>query len=145
MSGAFTGSVSFAGTAMETGTAVSDVFLVKMSSAGDETWSKHIKGSRNDRAIAVEVSPIGDVAILTNYYSEDITVTGVVDTLHNGFRNLTGTATQYHMGIYTFKKDNGDYRWWYSYGVGSTVGGGGGIGYTIRCTDEGVWYIGGST
>lgn len=143
VTGGFTGEMTLAGLLISTGTAVNDVFFVKYSLTGDESWAKHIKGSRSDRAIGVEISPIGDVAVLSDYYSEDITITGVADTLYNGFRNLNGTPTTYHMAVYTFNKDNGDYRWWYSYGQGSTVGGGGALGAYIRCTEEGVWYIGG--
>lgn len=145
VSGTFTGTTTFASTEMTTATAVSDMFLTKYSATGDETWAKHIKGSRNDKVAGIEVSPIGDVAVLSSYYSEDISITGVTDTIHTGFRNLAGAPTQYHIGVFTFKKTTGDYRWWYSYGQGSTAGGGGGLAMYIRCTDEGVWYVGGNT
>jgi hypothetical protein len=142
VSGAFSGTTTLAGATLTTNTAINDLFLVKYSPTGDESWVKHIKGSRSDKAAGIEISPIGDVAVLSNYRSEDITINQSTDTLQNGF-GKAGDANQDHLGIFTFNKDNGDYRWWYSFGQGSTVGGGGAFGNSIRVTNEGVWYVGG--
>jgi len=142
VTGGFSGTTILAGATLTTNTAINDIFLVKYTSTGDESWSKHIKGSRSDKAVGIEISPIGDVAVLSNYRSEDITINQSTDTLQNGF-GKAGDATADHLGVFTFNKDNGDYRWWYSFGQGSTVGGGGASAYSIRVTNEGVWYIGG--
>lgn len=141
--GAFSGTATLAGMTFSSKTAINDLFLLKYTPSGDESWVKHIKGSRSDKAVGVDVSPFGDVAIVSTYRSEDFTINESTDTIHNGFVSA-GDATTDHLGVFTFKKDNGDYRWWYSFGQGSTVGGGGGVANYIRATNEGVWYVGGS-
>ncbi|MGQ8337802.1 hypothetical protein ACUNWD_14735 [Sunxiuqinia sp. A32] len=142
--GTFTGEFTFAGSTLTTAAGVDDLFLVKYLADGTESWSKRIGGTRNDKAAAVEVSNYGDVAISASYYSEDITVSGTSYILQNGFAS-TGDATQYHLGVFTFNQNSGNYRWWYSFGRGSTVNGGGGAAAYLRCSDEGVWYVGGQT
>ncbi|HOF92819.1 MAG TPA: T9SS type A sorting domain-containing protein [Bacteroidales bacterium] len=141
VSGAFTGSTTLAGTNLSTQTAINDLFLLKYTPLGEESWVRHIKGSRSDAVTGIEISPIGEVAVMSTYYSEDITIDQSTDTLQNGFATKEGEAKAHHIGIFTFDKDNGDYRWWYSFGQGSTVGGGGAVGSSIRVTDEGVWYV----
>lgn len=142
--GTFTGTTTFANTQLATATGVNNIIFVKYNSDGSAAWAKRIGGTRSDLAVAVETSDFGDVAVCGNYYSEDITVTGTTDVLQNGFAK-TGDPTQYHMGVFTFNKASGAYRWWYSYGQGSTVNGGGGIASYLHCTSEGVWYLGGQT
>lgn len=144
VTGTFSGSTTLAGTNLATQTAINDLFLLKYTSSGVESWVRHIKGSRNDKAAGVEISPIGNVAVLSSYYSEDITIDQSTDTLQNGFATKEGDANQTHIGVFAFDKNNGDYCWWYSFGQGSTVGGGGAIASNIRVTNEGVWYIVGS-
>lgn len=141
VAGTFTGNASFAGTALTTAAGANDVLLVKYTASGNEVWAKRMGGTRGDKAVDLAVSDFGDVAVCCNYYSEDITVTGVDDILNNGYAK-EGEADQYHIGIFTFGKETGTYRWWYSWGYNSTVGGGGGEAYVLRCTDEGVYYIG---
>lgn len=142
--GTFTGTTTFANTQLATATGVNNIFFLKYDSNGTALWAKRIGGTRNDLAVTVETSDFGDVAVCGNYYSEDITVTGTTDVLQNGFAK-TGDAIQYHMGVFTFNKATGAYRWWYSYGQGSTVNGGGGIASYLHCSNEGVWYLGGQT
>ncbi len=141
--GTFTGTVSFASTSLETTSGVNDLFIGQLSSDGTENWAKRIGGSRNDVAVAIETSPFGDVAICCSYYSEDITITGSSDTYDNGFVDLDADAVRAHLAVFTFKQNSGDYRWWYSFGAGSTTGSGQAEGDYLRCTDEGVWYVGG--
>lgn len=141
VAGTFTGNAAFAGTALTTAAGANDILLVKYTAGGNEVWAKRMGGTRGDKAVDLAVSDFGDVAVCCNYYSEDITVTGVDDILNNGYAK-EGEADQYHIGIFAFDKETGTYRWWYSWGYNSTVGGGGGEAYVLRCTDEGVYYIG---
>ncbi len=141
--GTYTGTISLASTSLTTSTDINDLFILKLSSDGSQTWAKRIGGSRDEDAMAIETSPIGDVAICCNYYSEDITITGTSETYDNGFVDLDGTADKTHLGMFTFKQQSGNYRWWYSFGAGSTTGSGQAEGRYLRCTNEGVWYVGG--
>ena len=87
VTGTFSGSTTLAGTNLATQTAINDLFLLKYTSSGVESWVRHIKGSRNDKAAGAEISPIGNVAVLSSYYSEDITIDQSTETLQNGFCN----------------------------------------------------------
>ncbi len=142
----FMGTTTLAGTTLTTPSTAGNMLLAKYDAEGNALWAKRIGGTWTDTAIGVEVSGFGDVAICGNYLSEDITVTGFGDDeyFNNGFPNLEATERPYyHIGLFTFNKENGDYRWWYTFGQGSTATEGSCMANYIHCTDEGVWYVGG--
>ena len=149
LGGTFAGTANFiTGTSLTSYAANQNMFLVKYSADGSPLWQKRIGGTANDQAVGVEVSPIGDVAVYGNYLSDSIYISGKTTFCNNGFYTTAGYGTLAKIGVFTFEKESGNYRWWYSYGAGSTgntPGGSAGFIYSMVCNSEGVWYIGGST
>lgn len=144
VSATLTGKLTFAeGSYATNGTA--NAIIMKYAADGTEQWAHLMTGSRNDKAAGVVVNePTGVVALAINHYSEDLQVDLQGDTLNNLTINLDGAPTQYHAMVVAFNKENGAYQWFYDFGYSNTVDGAGAIINAFICTDEGVWYMGGT-
>lgn len=146
--GTFMGSTTLAGTTLTTAENAGNMLIAKFNSAGESIWAKRIGGSFTDLAVGIQANDFGDVAICSNYLSEDITITGFGENeyFNNGFPNFEAEPEKricYHIGIFTFTQESGDYRWWYTFGQGSTGVEGNCMAQYMHCTNEGVWYVGG--
>ena len=143
LSATLTGKLTFASNTYTTTTA--NAIIMKYSADGTEQWAHLLTGARNDKAAGVVVNEkTGAVALAINHYSEDLQVDLQGDTLNNLTIKLDGDPTQYHAMVVAFDKENGAYQWFYDFGYSNTVTGAGASINDFLCTDEGVWYMGGS-
>jgi len=150
LGGTFAGTTNFSGSSLTSYAANKNMFLVKYSVDGNAVWQKRIGGWQNDVAMGIEISSYGDVALYGDYLSDSIYITGKNDACNNGFytKPAATRATMSKIGIFAFEKETGNYRWWYSYGAGSTGSDPSGSYahiFSMVCTNEGVWHIGAQT
>lgn len=119
---------------------VSNAILVSLDATGKYRWAHMIDGAESDEAAAVAVSPIGQVALAVNHHSSDLHLDDLAEEFNNGY---TLNATYAHTGIFAFDLA-GEFKWFYDWGFCAKDGSGAdAICHSMRCTDEGVWYVSG--
>jgi len=132
-----TGSTTLAGA--EVSATASNAFLLAFNAAGAEQWYHMINGDEADEVGGVAVSPIGQVAFAVNHHSGDLRIDDMSDVFNNGY----AFDSQYaHTGIFAFDL-KGDFKWFYDWGYSNGTSGSDAVCYSLRCTDEGVWYAAG--
>ena len=120
-------------------TSVNNAFIVAYSAAGEEKWYHMIDGEESDAATAVAVSPIGQVALALNHHSGDLRIDDMADVYNNGYAFDPAYA---HAAIFAFDL-NGEFKWFFDWGYSNGADGSNAICNSLRCTDEGVWYMAG--
>jgi len=118
---------------------VSEVFLICYNASGVAQWYHTITGERGQTTADVAVSPIGEVAISVNHFSEELQIDGIGDRFSNGY---AFGATYQHNAIFSFDF-SGEFKWFYDWGYSNGDSGSDAICYALRCSDEGVWYVAG--
>lgn len=118
---------------------VNNAVLLAYSAAGTEKWSHMIGGNEADVAGAVAVSPIGQVVLAVNHHSADLRIDDLDDVFNNGY---AFDATFTHSAFFAFDL-NGEFKWFYDWGYSNGESGSDAVCYSLRCTDEGVWYAAG--
>lgn len=135
LAGSFTGSLSVDGVSMVSPN-TNDMCLLKYNAEGQIQWSKQIGGSDNEKAVDIAISPLGDVALGGTYTSGTMSISGLDSTFVYKYR---GEGCEYpHLAVNTFDKETGEFRWQYWYGYANTAEA---SIQSLRCTDEGVYYI----
>ena len=137
------GSTTLAGQAVNTAS-VNNAFLLALNAAGTEQWVHMINGDASDAAAAIAVSPIGQVAIAVNHHSGELHIDDMSDVFNNGY---AFNVEFQHTGIFAFDL-NGSFKWFYDWGYSNynadlSKAGADAICYSLRCTEEGVWYVAG--
>lgn len=118
---------------------VSNAVLFAYSAAGVQRWYHMIDGEEADDAAAVAVSPIGQVVLAVNHHSGDLRI----DDMDDVFNNDYAFDAQYtHSAFFAFDL-NGEFKWFYDWGYSNGTSGSDAVCYSLRCTDEGVWYAAG--
>ena len=129
------GSTTLAGTPVTC--SVNNAFLLAMNAQGAEQWYHMIEGDESDAAAGVAVSPIGEVALALNHHSGDLRIDDLADVFNNGY--AFGSAYE-HTAIFSFSL-SGNFKWFYDWGYSNGDSGSDAQCHTLRCTDEGVWYV----
>ena len=118
---------------------VSNAVLFAYSAAGVQRWYHMIDGEEADDAAAVAVSPIGQVVLAVNHHSGDLRIDDMDDVFNNGY---AFDAAFTHSAFFAFDL-NGEFKWFYDWGYSNGTSGSDAVCYSLRCTDEGVWYSAG--
>ena len=118
---------------------VSNAFLLAYDADGKAQWLHLIKGDAADEAAAVAVSPIGQVAFAVNHHSGDLYLDDLAEAFNNGYAYDPSYA---HTAIFAFDL-KGEYKWYYDWGYSNGADGSDAVCHSIRCTNEGVWYVSG--
>jgi hypothetical protein len=105
VTGAFTGVVDFGGGAL-TSAGLRDIFVLKLSSAGNHIWSRRFGGVGNDDGIAVAVDALGNVFVVGEYEANIDFGGGTL--LHNGANDIYLLKLS-SMGTHIFSKGFGDF------------------------------------
>lgn len=140
---ALTGATTFNGKPIAA--TASNALLLAYSAAGEQKWFHIIDGDEADEAAAVAVSPIGQVVLAVNHHSADMRIDDMEDVFNNGYG--FGTAYAFdaaftHSAFFAFDL-NGEFKWFYDWGYSNGTDGSDAVCYSLRCTDEGVWYAAG--
>lgn len=134
---AMTGSTTF--NSQTIAATVSNAVLLAYSAAGAERWYHMIDGEEADAVGAVAVSPIGQVVLAVNHHSGDLSIDDMEDKFNNGY---AFDAAFTHSAFFAFDLA-GEFKWFYDWGYSNGESGSDAICYSLRCTDEGVWYAAG--
>ena len=118
---------------------VSNAVLLAYSAAGAPKWYHMIDGEEADEAAAVAVSPIGQVVLAVNHHSGDLRIDDMEDVFNNGY---AFDAAYEHSAFFAFDL-KGEFKWFYDWGYSNGTSGSDAKCYSLRCTDEGVWYAAG--
>lgn len=118
---------------------VNNAVLLAYSADGVQRWYHMIDGEEADVAGAVAVSPIGQVVLAVNHHSADLRIDDLDDVFNNGY---AFDATFTHSAFFAFDL-NGEFKWFYDWGYSNGTDGSDAVCYSLRCTDEGVWYAAG--
>lgn len=123
----------------EISTSVSNAVLFAYSAAGAQRWCHMIDGEEADEAGAVAVSPIGQVVLAVNHHSGDLRIDDMADVFNNGYAFDVSFT---HSAFFAFDLA-GEFKWFYNWGYSNGTEGSDAKCYSLRCTDEGVWYAAG--
>lgn len=134
---AMTGSTTF--NSQTIAATVSNAVLLAYSAAGAERWYHMIDGEEADAVGAVAVSPIGQVVLAVNHHSGDLSIDDMEDKFNNGY---AFDAAFTHSAFFAFDLA-GEFKWFYDWGYSNGESGSDAVCYSLRCTDEGVWYAAG--
>ena len=134
---ALTGSTTFGG--KNIAASASNALLLAYSAEGVQRWYHMIDGEEADVAGAVAVSPIGQVVLAVNHHSADLRIDDMGDVFNNGY---PFDAQFTHSAFFAFDLA-GEFKWFYNWGYSNAETGSDAICYSLRCTDEGVWYAAG--
>ena len=134
---ALTGSTTF-GDAIISATAANAI-LLEYDAAGVERWYHMIDGDEADEAAAVACSPIGQVVLAVNHHSGDLRIDDMSDVFNNGY--VFGPEFA-HAAFFAFDLA-GTFKWFYNWGYSNGDSGSDAPCYSLRCSDEGVWYAAG--
>ena len=118
---------------------VNNAVLLAYSADGVQRWYHMIDGEEADVAGAVAVSPIGQVVLAVNHHSADLRIDDLDDVFNNGY---AFDATFTHSAFFAFDL-SGEFKWFYDWGYSNGESGSDAVCYSLRCTDEGVWYAAG--
>lgn len=132
-----TGTTTFKG--QNISSTVSNAVLLAYSATGAERWYHMIDGEEADMAAAVAVSPIGQVVLAVNHHSGDLRIDDMEDVFNNGYAFDAAFA---HSAFFAFDLA-GEFKWFYNWGYSNGTEGSDAVCYSLRCTDEGVWYAAG--
>ena len=135
VAGSINGATTFNGNALSC--EVSNAFLFAYNAAGEEQWYHMFNGEESDEAAGVAVSPIGQVAIAINHHSNELYLDDLTDVFNNGYAFGPAFA---HTAIFAFDFA-GQFKWFYNWGYSNSADGSDAMCYSLRCTDEGVWYV----
>jgi hypothetical protein len=135
--GDFTGTVDFGGSALTSINGSSDIFIMKLSSAGVHQWSSRFGSGGSDSAYGVAVGNSGSV-VMTGSYLGNVTFGG-------GYLNTGGQTN-----TFIAKFSSGGVHEWSTYllsyylnrGYGVTVDNGGNV--VVTGYFEGTAYLGGA-
>lgn len=137
VAGTLSGTTTFAGTTVTA--AAANAFILAYDAAGTEKWYHMIDGDQSDEATAVAVSPIGQVALALNHHSGNLYIDDMAEEFNNGY----AFDPQYaHAAVFAFDL-NGEFKWFFDWGYSNGTSGSDAICNSLRCTDEGVWYMAG--
>lgn len=117
----------------------SNAILFAYSALGVERWYHMIDGDESDVTGAIAVSPIGQVVLAVNHHSGDLRIDDLDDVFNNGYAFDAAFA---HSAFFAFDL-NGEFKWFYDWGYSNGTSGSDAVCYSLRCTDEGVWYAAG--
>ncbi len=134
---ALTGATTFGG--KNIAASASNALLLAYSADGVQRWYHMIDGEEADVAGAVAVSPIGQVVLAVNHHSGDLRIDDLDDVFNNGY---AFDAAFTHSAFFAFDL-NGEFKWFYDWGYSNGTSGSDAVCYSLRCTDEGVWYAAG--
>lgn len=134
---ALTGTTTFGGKAIAA--SASNALLLAYSADGVQKWYHMIDGEEADVTGAVAVSPIGQVVLAVNHHSADLRIDDMDDVFNNGY---AFDAAFSHSAFFAFDF-NGEFKWFYNWGYSNGTEGSDAVCYSLRCTDEGVWYAAG--
>lgn len=134
------GTTTFAGQSLYSTAA--NAALLAYSATGAEQWAHVIWGDKSGEVGDLAYSPIGEVAIAFNHFSDGL----FIDDLGEEFKcenahDPDGTMS----GFFAFDL-SGQFKWFYDWGYCTTNDGSASYSpansacYGLRCTDEGVWY-----
>ena len=137
IAGSVTGSTTIKGETVAA--TASNAFMIAMNANGDELWYHVIDGAESDDAAGIAVSPAGEVAMAINHHSGDLRLDDMADVFNNGY---PFSAAYAHTAFFSFSL-NGDFKWFYDWGYSNGDSGSDAVCYSLRCTDEGVWYAAG--
>ena len=116
-----------------------NALLLALNSTGAEQWRRTIGGTGEltDDGGPIAVSPIGEVCIVVNHHSNNLYVDNLTEEFSNGYAY---DGTQFvHAGFFSFDLA-GEFKWYFDWGYSNNTSGSDAPCYSLRCTDEGVWY-----